>query len=170
METNILLKVFLFGLVVATILNCQNKIRQGASWAYNISIALSILLMSVSLLMLAAFYKASPENCNYIDYSSITLWGVVFIAALTNIFYTKKIEITATDVVIHPLIGSNKNHTFCDASCYTIKDKHDRHYAWKELTIFFQSDKIHISSLQHRDFVIIHNQLVYNNIPQQAHQ
>jgi hypothetical protein len=166
METNILIQIILLVIVTTTILNCQKKIRQGLSWAYHISTILSVLLMSVSILMILAFYKASVGNCNYIDCSAIIMWGLVLLMSILNLIYTKKIEITSTDLIIHPLIGSKQKHNFCKALYFTISDKRDRHCAWKELTICFKSNKIHVSSLQHKDFVIIHNQLLYHSIPE----
>jgi hypothetical protein len=166
MEANIFIQVILLVIVMTTILNCQKKIRQGVSWAYHISIILSVLMMSVSILMILAFYKASIGNCNYIDCSAIIMWGLVLIMSTINLIYTKKIEITSTDLIIHPLIGGKQKHNFCKALYFTISDKRDRHCAWKELTIYFKSNKIHVSSLQHKDFVIIHNQLLYHSIPE----
>lgn len=166
METNIFVELILLGLITASIINCQKRIRQGVSWAYHISIILSLLLMTFSTFILLAFCKASEGNCNYIDISAIVLWGSVFIAATINLIATKKIEITPTDVIIKPLIGNQQNHTFCKALYYTILNKYDRHYAWKELTICFKTNKVHISSFQHKDFVAIHNQLLLHSIPE----
>ncbi|WP_299252842.1 hypothetical protein [uncultured Cytophaga sp.] len=166
METNIFIQIILLVIVTTTILNCQKKIRQGASWAYHISIILSLLLISVSVFMMIAFYKASTANCNYIDCSALIIWGIILLMSSLNLILTKKIEITPTDIVIHPLIGGAHKHNFCKALYFTILEKHDRHCAWKELTICFKEDKVHISSLQHTDFVIIHNQLLYHSIPE----
>ncbi|HSY60800.1 MAG TPA: hypothetical protein VK796_02940 [Cytophaga sp.] len=166
METNILIELIVLGLITASIINCQKRIRQGVSWAYHISIILSLLLMTFSTFILIAFYKAAEGNCNYLDVSAFVLWGSVFIAAAINLVLTKKIEITPTDVIVHPLIGHKKNHSFCKALYYTILNKYDRHYAWKELTICFKTNKVHISSFQHKDFVAIHNQLLLHSIPE----
>lgn len=166
METNIFIELILLGLITASIINCQKRIRQGVSWAYHISIILSLLLMTFSTFILIAFYKASEGNCNYLDISAMIFWGIVFVSATINLISMKKIEITPTDVIVHPLIGHKKNHTFCKALYYTIMNKYDRHYAWKELTICFKSNKVHISSFQHKDFVAIHNQLLLHSIPE----
>lgn len=165
METNILIELIALALITASILNCQKRIRQGVSWAYNISIILSLLLMTFSTFILIAFCKAAKGNCNYLDISAIMLWGSVFTAATINLIATKKIEITPTDVIVMPLIGHKKNHAFCKALYYTILNKYDRHYAWKELTICFKTNKVHISSFQHKDFVAIYNQLLEHSIP-----
>lgn len=166
METNIFIELILLALITASIINCQKRIRQGVSWAYHISIILSLMLMTFSTFILIAFYKAAEGNCNYLDISAMVLWGSVFIAATANLISTKKIEITPTDVIVKPLIGHKKNHTFCKALYYTILNKYDRHYAWKELTICFKTNKVHISSFQHKDFVAIHNQLLLHSIPE----
>lgn len=166
METNILIELIVLTLITVSILNCQKRIRQGGFFAYHISIILSLLLMTFSTFILIAFFKASKGNCNYLDISAIILWSLVFIAATINLIATKKIEITLIDVTVRPVFGHKKNHVFCKALYYTILNKYDKHYAWKELTICFKTNKIHISSFQHKDFVAIYNQLLLHKIPE----
>ncbi len=166
METNIFMELFLLVLIISSIYNCQKRIRQGLSWAYHTSIILSLILIAVSIFMLVAFTKAAQINCDYLDISAIALWGIVCVGAIYNLITTKKIDITKTEVVVHPLIGKNKTHAFCKALCYTIMNKRDHHYSWKEITIFFNSRKIHVSSFQHKDYVDIYNQLIKNGIPE----
>lgn len=166
METNIFMQLFLLVLIVSSLYNCQKRIRQGVSWAYHTSIILSVILILVSSFMIVVFTNAAQINCNYIDVSAIGLWGIVCAGGIYNLFSTKKIDITKTEVIVHPLIGKNHSHSFCTASCYTIMNKRDQHYSWKELTIFFDSSKVHVSSFQHMDYVDIHNQLIKNGIPE----
>jgi|GEM_PF-2819291 len=168
METNIFMELFLLVLISTSIFNCQKRIRQGVSWAYHTSVLLSLLLLIVSIFMIVIFTKAAQVNCNYIDISALILWGTVFLAASYNLITTKKIDITKTEVIVHPLIGKDQKHTFGRALYYTIINKNDHHYAWKEITIFFNSRKVHISSFQHKDYVDIHNQLLKHGIPELA--
>jgi hypothetical protein len=166
METNIFMELFILTLIGTSIFNCQKRIKQGVAWAFHTSILLSVLLIIVSVFMMVIFTKAAQANCNYIDISALILWGIVFIGASYNLFTTRKIDITTTEVIEHPLIGKNKKHTFRSALHYTIINKHDQHYAWKEIVIFFQKRKVHISSFQRKDYADIHNQLVSHGIPE----
>lgn len=168
METNIFMELFLLVLIISSLYNCQKRIRQGLSWAYHTSIILSVTLILVSSFMIVIFTKAAQANCNYIDVSAIVLWGIVCAGGLYNLFTTKKIDITKTEVIVHPLIGKNHRHSFCKAIGYTIMNKRDHHYSWKELTIFFDSNKVHVSSFQHMDYVDIHNQLIKNGVPEKT--
>lgn len=167
METNIFMEIFLLVLISTSIVNCQKRIRQGVAWAFHTSVLLSFLLLIVSVFMVVIFVKAARANVNYIDISAILLWTCVFIGAAYNLVTTKKIDITKTEVIVHPLIGKDKKHSFGRALYYTIINKSDHHYAWKEITIFFNARKVHISSFQHKDYVDIHNQLLKHGIPEQ---
>ena len=166
METNIFMELFILTLIATSIFNCQKRIKQGVAWAFHTAILLSALLIIVSVFMIVIFTKAAAANCNYIDISALILWGMVFTGASYNLFTIKKIDITKTEVVEHPLIGKNKKHTFRSALHYTIINKHDQYYAWKEIIIFFQKRKVHVSSFQHKDYADIYNQLVQNGIPE----
>ena len=168
METNIFMELFLLVLIISSLYNCQKRIRQGLSWAYHSSIILSLVLITVSAFMLVVFTKAAQTNCNYLDISAIILWGGICGGGLYNLFTIKKIDINKTEVVVHPLIGKNHKHSFCKADCYTIMNKRDQHCSWKEITIFFNSRKVHVSSFQHMDYVDIHNQLIKNGIPEKS--
>lgn len=166
METNIFMELFILTLIATSIFNCQKRIKQGVAWAFHTSILLSALLIIVSLFMIVIFTKAAQANCNYIDISALTLWGIVFIGASYNLFTIKKIDITKTEVIEHPLIGRDKKHAFRSALHYCIVNKHDQYYAWKEIIIFFRKRKVRVSSFQHRDYADIYNQLVQHGIPE----
>ncbi|MBC7450899.1 MAG: hypothetical protein H7259_05375 [Cytophagales bacterium] len=166
METNIIIEMLLLVLFVTSVINCQKRIRQGVSWAYHTSIVLSLVIGSASAFMLVLFSQTLNSVENGATYSALIFWSVIFSIAIYNLATLKKIRITDTEVIVSPLIGRNTTHNFCEAHHYSILKRKDYYYTWKELTIFFNSRKIKISSIQHEDFVDIHNHLVESGIPE----
>jgi hypothetical protein len=165
MGTNIVIELLLLVLFVTSVINCQKRIQQGLSWAFHTSIILSVIIGGSSIFMLIVLANfTKDQEGNFIDYSSIVFWLIILTIAILNLLTVKKIKITELHVTVNPLIGRKIKNNFCDALYFTIIRKQQNHCSWKELTIFFQSQKIRISSIQHQEFVDIHNLLIVSGI------